>query len=275
MKAFFQLCVLVFITQVAFAQPGPPDENVTPDEKKLLPVREVETGLGGNIKLERKYRTRVESLYEWHAHLLWESRYVTEGRDNLSGKGLLSASTEFSIDEFSVVPWIAAGDNAGYTEFNLNVVNGSRLTEKLVLYLGYNYIYAKAPEGEFNDNEISLDLVYKWLEHVNLLTSVYHSFDAGGSFMEAAVKYSDKINKKVYYSMQGVLGINADYIPDGHNGVNHFQLRTSASYHPGRQIEVYAYAAYNIAINQDAMTYAGDELLRDFFWGGIGFTYLF
>jgi len=61
-------------------------------------VREIEVEPGSNIKLERKYRTKKESQYEWHAHLLMESRYVTEGRDNLSGKRLLSVSTEVSTE---------------------------------------------------------------------------------------------------------------------------------------------------------------------------------
>ncbi len=72
-----------------------------------------------------------------------------------------------------------------------------------------------------------------------------------------------------------MFGVNAEYIPDGHNGLNHFQLRANASYLPASQIELYVYTGYNQAINRDAVRYAGDELLADFFWGGIGITYLF
>jgi hypothetical protein len=102
--------VLAILSQTVFAETELSADVAVNNEgmseyqsKELIPVREVEAGPGGTIKLERKYRTRVESLYKWHAHLLWESRYVTEGRDNLSGNSLVSASTEFSIDEFSVV----------------------------------------------------------------------------------------------------------------------------------------------------------------------------
>ncbi len=228
--------------------------------EEQIPVRKVEAGPGGNIKLERKYRSKVESLYEWHAHLVWESRYVTEGRDNLSGNSLVSASTEFSIDEFGVVPWIADSAASDYSEFNLNVVYGSRLTEKIVLYAGYNYVYARFQGEKFNDNEISLDLAYNWIQHVNAVLSIYHSFDAEGSFVEAAIKYNDAINSRVHYSLQGVLGVNANYVPDGHNGLNHFQLRTYASFLPATQIELYANVGYNVAINRDSVQYAGDEL---------------
>jgi hypothetical protein len=40
-------------------------------------------------------------------------------------------------------------------------------------------------------------------------------------------------------------------------------------------MELYAYTGYNKAIDRDIDVYAGDELLRDFFWSGAGFSYLF
>lgn len=93
--------------------------------------------------------------------------------------------------------------------------------------------------------------------------------------MEAAIKYNDAINSRVHYSLRGVLGVNAGYVPDGHNGLNHFALRANASYLPAAQTELYAYVGYNVAINQDSVQYAGDELLGDFFRGGVGFSYHF
>lgn len=50
-----------------------------------------------------------EGTTECYADMLWESRYVSEGRDNLSGKHLISASSEFEINEFKIIPWIADG----------------------------------------------------------------------------------------------------------------------------------------------------------------------
>lgn len=278
------LTAALLVSQSVFAQLDPveavnfEEESVhaqATDNAEKLPVKEVEIGSGGNIKLERKYRTKIENQYEWHAHLLWESRYVTEGRDNLSADSLVSVSTEFSIDEFSVIPWFADSAAADYSEFNLNIVNGARLTNSLVLYAGYSYVYSRFSGGKGSDNEIGLDLVYKWFKHVNALASIYHSFDAHGSFMEWAIKYNNALNKHVHYGVQGVLGVNAGYVPDGHNGLNHYQLRANASYHPMKQIELYAYTGYNVAIDREVNKYAGDELLRDFFWGGVGITYLF
>lgn len=99
--------VPVVFSQDAFAQSVLTDSETVDNEKMMvhqsegeIPVREVELGPGpgDSIKLEQKYCTKIESQYEWHAHLLMESRYVTEGRDNSSGKRLLSVSTEVSTE---------------------------------------------------------------------------------------------------------------------------------------------------------------------------------
>ncbi|MBT8119400.1 MAG: hypothetical protein KJN89_06740 [Gammaproteobacteria bacterium] len=235
----------------------------------------VEIGSGGDIKMERKNRTRMESLFEWHTHFLWESRYVTEGRDNLSGESLLSLSSEFVIGEANFIPWYAYSPGANYSELNLNFVYGVLPTDDVAVYLGYNHIRARLSGERANDNEVSLALVHKLVKHVGLAAEIYHSFEAGGSFLELSAKYNDALNKKLRYGMLAALGTNAGYVADGHTGLNHFQLRVNASYHPIIKAEFYSYLGYNVAINRDVVNYSDDETLSDFFWGGLGFIYLF
>lgn len=268
-------CVTFNVSAQVGSNDGETSSSEAEDVQQEIIESPVEVGVGGDIRPERKYRTKAESAYEWHAHMFWESRYVTEGRDNLAGKNLVSLSSEFSIDGFSIVPWIADGVDTDYEEFNLNVVYANELTESLAFYTGYNYIHTRAFGERGDDNEINIDFVYKWLKHVSALTSVYYSFDANGTFAETSIKYNNALNGKIHYGLQGVLGINSEYVSDGHNGLNHFQLRAQASYHSGRQIELYTFAGYNLAINREPEKYAGDGQLKDFFWGGIGLTYLF
>lgn len=245
--------------------------NLEKDEKHLP----VEAGSGGNINVERKYRTEMESLFDWHTHLLWESRYVSEGRDNLSGENLFSLSSDIIFDELTFIPWFARSPGADYSELNLNLVYAAFLTEKLAASIGYNHLRARYQDVDAVDNEISLDLGYKLMAETAVFASVYHSFEANGSFVEAGARYFGTHSKKIHYSVATSIGANAEYIPDGHNGLNHFQIRADVSYLPVLQMEFYGYAGYNQAINRDAVQYAGDELLDNFFWGGLGLIYLF
>ena len=280
------ICAVFFISHNAFAQTDPAVKDSIDimekqaakggDDDKSLPV---EIGAGGDIKLERKYRTEMESQFGWHTHLLWESRYVSEGRDNLSGESLVSLSSDLTIDDVNFVPWVAHSPGADYTELNLNVVYATTLTEKLAASIGYNHIRARYQDERATDNEISLDLGYKLLKQTGLFASIYHSFEGkgpfSGSFINIGTRYFDPLSKKLHYSVAVSLGANAGYISDGHNGLNHFQINASASYLPVIKVEFYAYAGYSQAINRDAIRYAGDETLGDFFWGGVGLNYLF
>jgi len=237
--------------------------------------RDVEIGTGGNIRLEKPYRTDIEEAFEWHTHVLWESRYVTEGRDNLSGKGIYSASTEFNYKDINIVPWVAGTINTDYSEFNLNIVYGQQLLDNLELFIGYNHIQTRELEVNSNDNEISLDLAYFYEKQFQIVTNIYYSLDAEGAFAEAAIKKGYRVDNTLSINLRATLGFNSGYIVGGHNGINHGQLLARASYQALKEMEVYAYAGYNRAINRDSTNYIGDELLRDFFWGGIGMSYRF
>lgn len=237
--------------------------------------RDVEIGAGGNIKLEKPYRTNVEEEFEWHAHLLWESRYVTEGRDNLSGKGIYSASTEFNYKDINIVPWIADAINTDYSEFNLNIVYGTKLLDNLEFFVGYNHIQSRESGINSNDNEISLDLAYFYDKKFQIVTNIYYSFDAKGTFAEVAIKKGYRIDSALSINLRAVFGFNSGYVIDGHNGINHAQLLARASYQVIKEMEIYAYTSYSQAINRDSNRYTGDELLRDLFWGGVGMSYRF
>lgn len=260
------LCAIFFITEnIPAADQHEEDDNRPP----------VEIGPGGGIKLEKSYRTEAEAQSAWHTHALWESRYVSEGRDNLSGDGLFSLSSEFAIDDVAFVPWLAHSPAADYTELNLNFIYSTFIAQNLAASLGYTHLRFYDQGEDTTDNEVSLDLGYQLLQHLTLSVVIYHSFESDGAFTELVAGYYDEPDPQIHYSVSFMMGANAGYIADGHKGLNYYQLLASVSYIPFTRLELYAGAGYNQAINSDAARYAGDESLNDFSWGGIGIVYLF
>lgn len=244
----------------------------TSDESK---PRDVEIGVGGNVKQENPIRSDIEEKYEWHAHLFYESRYITEGRDNLAGNGIYSVSTEFTYKDLSIVPWIAEGADTDYSEFNLNIVYAAKLDEDFEIFTGYNYLTSDESGNKSNDNEVSLDMAYFFNEQVRLTASLYYSFDAEGVFTEIGIKKRYQYDDDLAINIGAIVGFNAGYVADGHDGVNHAQLRASISYQLMEHMEVYAIAVHSVAIDEDAGRYTGDEFLRDESWGSAGLSYRF
>lgn len=238
-------------------------------------ARDVEIGPGGEIKTESPRRTKMEERYEWHGHLSWESLYVTEGRDNLDGDGIVSASTEFTFRGLGIVPWLARGTGGNYSEANLNVVYGDRPTQQFEYFVGFNHAHAWEAGEHSAENELSLDLVFYRKKHFQLLASSYYSFDEGGAFTELGIQRGYRFQPEWILETRASLGINHGYVSDGHRGLNHGQLHLNLSYQPAEPLELYGFASYSQPIDRDPQRHPGDELLRERLWGGLGLSFRF
>jgi len=238
-------------------------------------VPPAEIGVGGRIRLENPYQLEAEDRHPVHMHLLWESRYVSEGRDNLAGDGLSSVFSDISLGNFTFAPWLAYGYESDYTELNLNFIYGLKLTDQLELYGGYTHLQSRLEAGNTKDNEIFADLIYTPTTLFDVLVNCYHSFEASGSFWEFALKREQMLTDKTVLTLRSILGVNEGYVPNGHDGLNHLQLRLSLALYPSTRIEIAPYLAYNFAIDSEPERFADDITLRDFLWGGIGVVYHF
>jgi len=263
------ICLL--LSALCFAQNGRAEQTKVESERP--PEHAVEIGPGGQFRKETGYRTGVEDEKPIHAHLLWESRYVSEGRDNLDGKGLASMTSDVSVHDFTFAPWVAHGYDSDYSELNLNVVYGTQLNEHLEVYTGYAHLQIHEASDHAHDNEVGAELLFTGLAGADVQGTVYHSFEAHGAFFEMSLLRTRNINDQLTLTAGSTLGINDGYIAHGHNGLNHLQFRAQLAYHPSARIEMIAYTGYNIAIDSTPDRYPGDLSLHDFFWGGVGVIY--
>lgn len=230
----------------------------------------MEIGAGGNLRREDPYQSEAEQLRPVHVHFRWESRYVTEGRDNLPGDSLASVFSDISVGNFTFAPWLAHSRDREYTELDLNFVYGLKPADQLEVYAGYTYIHSRLTNDDASDNEVSLDVVYMPTALFDVLGSWYHSFEAGGGFWKVAVQRQQTLNARTVLTLRSGLGINDGYISQGHDGFNNVLLRLNLAYYPLPRLEVMSYAAYSVALNRNPDRFADDANLRDLFWAGIG-----
>jgi hypothetical protein len=260
-------CIILQAQEYEYSDPN---QGTWFDEVDVSPM---EVGVGGNIKRENPYQSEAEGQRPVHLHVLWESRYVSEGRDNLGGDGLTSMFSDITLGNLSFVPWLAYGYESEYTELNLNFVYGFKLSDQLEMYSGYTYLQTRFAGENTKDNEVFADLVYMPTTLFDVLVNYYYSFEAHGSFWEFALKQEQELNDRTVLTLRSIVGVNEGYVPDGHNGLNHLQLHLNLAYYPISYIEIVPYVAYNIAINREPERFVDDITLRDFFWGGIGIVY--
>lgn len=225
-----------------------------------------------------------EPLFAFSITPAWDSRYVSEGRDNLDGDSLFGATTEISylglpFGEIMVGTWYAwTPDSPAYSEFNAFAEYSFEIGE-FGAYFGYNHLRFY-PEEQFHpddnyDNEIGAGVSYGLPLNIGIGADWYYSFDANGSFFELILEGEYEVCKRLTLVPSALLGFNAGYIAAGHDGANNVAVGLEAVVPVNDYIELAGYTAYNWAIDRDFPNYPDDEILRDFFYGGVRVTISF
>ena len=203
----------------------------------------------------------------------WESRYVSEGRDNLDGAGIQTTIIDIEYEFFELLLWNGWGYDSEYDELNI-IPSLNYELNNIKIYLDYNH--KQFFEDDESENEIGSGISYHGLPYdIFLGFDWYHSFEADGSFYEFSLGSIIEPVQKVSLAPIFIFGINNNYISDGHDGANHISLQLNGQYEIAKQLNFHGYVRYNIEIDSDPNSFTGDELLNNFFWSGIGFEVKF
>ena len=197
----------------------------------------------------------------------WDSRYVSEGRDNLDGESLASATVEASLGGLRLGAWYAASPETDYRELNLGM---AYTVESDDLETSIAFTHLRFLTDEEDDNEVGIGLVYAGLP-VGLAIGLdaYHSFAAEGSFLEASIGGEYAVCDRLTLAPAAALGWNSGYIADGHDGANHFALSMVAAVPLRDGLGLAATVAYTWAVDADPERHPGDGALGDFLHVGI------
>lgn len=203
----------------------------------------------------------------------WDSRYVSEGRDNLDGDGLLGTTLELSWEGFNLGAWYADSPDGPYDEFNSYLEYGWEAGD-FAFYVGYTYLRFMNAGG--HDHEVGAGVAYNGFDcGIVPALDAYYSFDASGAFFELSFTRAFEVAPWLTLEPGIVFGINQGYIADGHEGGNHVAAALSATVPVSEQVEIGAYVSYNWAIGSDPLRYADDAALKDFLFGGVTLTLSF
>ncbi len=203
----------------------------------------------------------------------WDSRYVSEGRDNLDGAGLWAGNFELGYQGLAAGAWYANGPDADYEELDAWLQYSHAIGE---FELSLAYTYLEFLSDGANDHELGLGLEYGALPwNLSASALAYYSFDAAGTFFELGLAGEYEVLPWLTAGPYLVFGMNSGYIADGHNGANNLELGLAGEIPLNACWSITGHVSYNVALGADAGRHAGDELLKDFCHGGVGLQYSF
>jgi hypothetical protein len=197
--------------------------------------------------------------------VMWESKYISEGRNNLDDGGLFSMEVDFERDSFAGGIWFAMGDSTSYEELNLFLEYGFDLGP-LEAYIGYTRLEFTADNE--SDNEIGLGLAYGDLPYVTVGVDSTYSTEASGVFVELYVGTEIFVfDGRVVLEPYILQGIDFGYASDDHDGFNNFQAGIEGHAVINEHIALIGSIHHTWAQKDVRNDGLGDEL-----WIGIGFS---
>lgn len=235
----------------------------------------------GSVLTAYAHEPEVQLPFDWphaheplegHAHLGWESRYFSEGRDSLDGASLFFGSLEMGWKHLAGGVWYGCSPDQRYNELQLTLALTGSIGD-FEVYGGYTHL--RFPSDGSHDNEIGAGFAWQGLPmDVEVSADFYYSFDAEGCFTEISVGREFSITDSLALNFSVPFGINQGFVTDGHEGANNIALRLELEFALSDSISVTAHATYSWALGRDA-TFPGDDQLIDFFHGGVGLQWSF
>lgn len=203
----------------------------------------------------------------------FESRYVSEGRDNLDGDSLLTGTLEASWKALTLGCWYAESPQQSYNELQLFAGLGWE-RDDWEWYVGYTHL--RFPDDGGHDHETGAGIAWSGIPgDLTVSLDGYYSFAEQGGFFDTALSREWQVLECLTLTPAVVFGANAGYIADGHDGANHLDLRLLGEWAVSEHATVSAHISYNFALDRDAARDPGDALLRDFFHAGVGVGWRF
>ena len=186
-----------------------------------------------------------------------DSKYVSEGRDNLNRGGLASISINRSLPlpiggEWYYSSWYAEGISSPYTELNLSLGSSFNLGEANVS-MGYTWLDFRGPHH--SDNEFNLGLAWGLFGKIDLSSALIYSTEAEGSFIELMAS-TDWERENWVLTPYLLLGINQGYVQNQPKTFNNLQFGLTAETELFAKLET----AFHLA------TTTG---LEDIIWAGV------
>ena len=192
----------------------------------------------------------------------FDSKYISEGRNNLDSGGLSSLNINISFHWFYVNMWYGTGLRCDHKELQFSAGLSFDLSD-----IGINFGLTDLSflHDDSNDQEFYTELSYNkfnWLTPI--LVNVY-SFKAEGSFIELLLEFNIPVqNKRLGVTPFLLEGFDLGFVEDT-NCLNNFKIGLELSYQLIDNVSINGYVATSFGIWEKSTN-------ENHTWGGISIS---
>lgn len=205
-------------------------------------------------------------------NLQYDSRYVTEGRNNLPQGGIVWLSGGNQIaDHVTVILnyGYATSSEVNYDELNLTLEYANSVG---ILDWYVNYTSLQFFKDNLSDNELGIGASYPLSDSVAPFADILYSTEAAGFFAETGIRFNQTLTTQWSFSAYLLAGFDFGYISPSHDGHNHYAIGADFNYALNDQMSLSV--IYEITRGGNDIS-KEPEAKSNHNWMGLGFSTTF
>lgn len=187
---------------------------------------EGKTSTGGHAAIHREDATST-NYPSVGLSALWQSKYATQGRDNLERGGIYPVEAVLEWHGLSGGTWVAVGDTEAYTEVDLFV---EYALEAGPLDFSLGYARLEFIEDHTGDNEVAAGTALNAIPYLIPGVSYVYSTEAEGGFLEVTLKSEFAVfEERLVFEPYVLQGFDSGYVSADYDGPNNFEVGIGAT----------------------------------------------
>ena len=211
---------------------------------------------------------------EFVVDLGWDSKYVSEGRNNLDNGGLYWATAAIQKEGVTVYATLERGDTETYINWNLGLEYRVAISDNIEASLGYQYL-REFGDIDRSDNELFASLSYSAVEWLIPSITYTYSTEAAGYFVEASLHSCWPITEQLTLTPYITQAFDFQYATEAHDGANHFQFGVEAEYQLPGELVLSGHISHIIAQEDIKLEHSGDSADLNQTYMGLHLTWSF
>lgn len=176
----------------------------------------------------------------------YDSKYVSEGRDNLSKGGIIWASGATSVSKnvsLNIAYGKAMAESVDYEELNL-VVEYVNSVGNWEYYGAYNRL--EFLQDNTSDNELSAGLSWNFIPLFSTFIDYVYSTEIEGSFMEIGLMSEVFINDHIIFKPYTTVAFDFGYASKNNNSHNHIGFGATINFAIDNAMSIYSTIEHTI-----------------------------
>lgn len=202
----------------------------------------------------------------------YQSRYISEGRDNLNADGIYWTGLESDLTSNftgTLILGQADGSQTDYSEIEATLTYSKEFQQ---LNVGAGLTYLSFPAEDEFDNELSVAMDWQHASGFVPFANLTYSTEARGYYLEAGLNKTITLSNELMISTSITAGFDYKYLSQQRNQYDHMSINIDIEHYWSTDVLLYGALRHHFAYSDNAASQVSESSLSNI---NLGIRFLF